>query len=147
MVIHHLLECTKPSDSSYISLEAEISWENDLKMVGKNPRIELLVYATESLPLRPHRNIPFSSVWGWEGGWGVVKIGLHEVCQLLSVYMVYQVTPRGPPPFPSLSYNVVPSYKLVLYVKRTYIYHKPLEFRMCPVDFTNLANRNPFKSH
>ena len=73
MVIHHLLECTKPSDSSYISLEAEISWENDLKMVGKNPRIELLVYATESLPLRPHRNIPFSSVWGWEGGWGGSK--------------------------------------------------------------------------
>ena len=98
-------------------------------------------------PCDPIGTYHFLVFGGGRGAGGVVKIGLHEVCQLLSVYMVYQVTPRGPPPFPSLSYNVVPSYKLVLYVKRTYIYHKPLEFRMCPVDFTNLANRNPFKSH
>ena len=71
MVIHHLLECTKPSDSSYISLEAEISLENDLKMVGKNPHLAVSLcdcVAALATPKGTYHFLVSGGGWGAGGG-------------------------------------------------------------------------------
>jgi hypothetical protein len=92
MVIHHLLECTKPSDSSYISLEAEISLENDLKMVGKNPHLAVSLCDCVAALATPKGTYHFLVSGGGWGAGGVVKIGLvsHAIsCNQVTIAMSY----------------------------------------------------------